>query len=154
MAGHDRQGRRQRAVRHRNAGVGGHGHGGGDTRHHFEIDPGGGHGFGLLPAAAEDEGIAALQTHHHLAGFRPFDQQAIDVRLILVLPASPAADVDPLRPVRRMPQQRGIREVIVQDDIGLLKTGLAFHRQQTRVSRTGTDEIDFAPTADVHDAVP
>ena len=53
-----------------------------------------------------------------------------------------------------MVQQRRIREVIVQDDVGLLKAFLALDRQQPWVSGTCTHQIHDAATCTSHGAVP
>ena len=40
----------------------------GDAGHHLDRGAGLAQGFQFLPAAAEDEGVAALETHHMAAG--------------------------------------------------------------------------------------
>ena len=51
-------------------------------------------------------------------------------------------------------QQRGVREIIVQDEISPLKAFLAFHCQQPGIARPGTDEVDNPLTSGSHDGVP
>ena len=73
------------AMRERNAGIGGAAGRRGDAGHHREIDSGPCERLELFAAAAEYEGIAALEPHHapSLAGM--LDQQLVDRLLARVL---------------------------------------------------------------------
>jgi len=50
----------------------------GNAGHHRIGDAGSAQRLDLLAAAAEDEGIAPLQPHRALTGFRRLDQQLVD----------------------------------------------------------------------------
>ena len=52
-----------------------------DAGHHFERHARGDEGLGLFTAAAEDERIASLQSHHRCARLPALDEQAVDVGL-------------------------------------------------------------------------
>src|SRR5919112_1071299 len=99
------------------AGIGGNGDGRRDTWYDFERDSGSGHRLGLLSPTPEDERIAAFQPHHHVSRLCAFDKQPVDFRLVLILTASPPSHVNALGSRWRMVQQRGVREIIVQDEI-------------------------------------
>ena len=93
MACDERDGRRQTAMRDRDAGVGRRG----DPRRHagddLEAHPGRRQCARLFPAAAEHEWVAALQSNHALPIVRKGDQQRVDVTLASRL-ARPAALAD------------------------------------------------------------
>ena len=63
VAGDDGEGRGEAAVGDRHAGVGGRGDGGSDAGDDLEGDAGGCERERFLAAAAEDEGVAALEAH-------------------------------------------------------------------------------------------
>jgi hypothetical protein len=144
----------QGTMRYRNARVGWDGDSGRHARHDFERHSSRRNGFGFFSASPEDEGISALQSHHDLPRLCTLDQQLIDFRLVLVPAAPPSSHINPLRVRGRMVQQHRICEVIVQDDIGLLKAFLALDRQQPWVSGTCTHQIHDATTCTCHGTFP
>ena len=96
VGGDDGEGRRHAAMGDRNAGDRGYAHRAGHTRHHLPAHAGGGTGGGLLTAASEDEGVAALEPHHHPAGPRALDEQRLDLLLRQRVMTRPLAHVDAL----------------------------------------------------------
>ena len=85
------------AVGDGDAGVGGHGDGGGDAGHDLEGDAGVAQRLRLLAAAAEDERVAALQPDDALALAGLLDEQGVDRVLVVAAGrAGDLADVDQL----------------------------------------------------------
>ena len=80
----------------RYAGIGRHGHGRRDTRHHLEGDVAGEQRFCFFTAPSEDEGVAALEAHHQLVLPRLIYQKLIDFILFQRVPGAGLAHVDAL----------------------------------------------------------
>jgi hypothetical protein len=81
MAGQERHGVVDLAMRDRNAGIGKSADTGSDTRHDAERDAVLDQRQGLFAATAEDKGIAALQPQHALALARQLDQPQGNITL-------------------------------------------------------------------------
>jgi hypothetical protein len=105
------------AVRHGNAGVGRGGQGSGDAGDNLERHARGCERFALLPAPAEDEGVAALEAHDALARAPVLDQQRVDAVLRHGVGGGLLADVDRLHVRAAVGQKLGVSEVVVNDDI-------------------------------------
>jgi len=104
----------------RNAGVGRHAERGGDARHHLE-----GHavlreGLDLLAAAAEHEGVAALEPQHPPALLRQAHHQRVDRLLAVGVVVALLAHVDALDLGRQQLHDRLGHQVVVQHHVGLL----------------------------------
>ncbi|MCX6624983.1 MAG: hypothetical protein NTY38_28770, partial [Acidobacteria bacterium] len=80
----------------RDAGISGDAERRGYARNHFEGDAGGRERFHLLAAAAEDEGIAALEADDGLPLARLFDQHGGDLLLRKCVRGALLAHVDAL----------------------------------------------------------
>ncbi len=113
-------------------------------RHHF--DP-----YAVLPAyqsffatAAENEGVAAFQSHDPLAGASVLDQERIDAVLGDPVPSGRFAHVDDLDVGREVIQDAARAEPIGDDDIGVHQGRPASQGEQPRVSRAAADEDNRA----------
>jgi len=108
----------------------------GDTRHHLECDPRLRERDRLLAAASEDEGVATLQTH----GLEPvapkLDEQPVE-RLLVESRAR-----DEKRLVRRLGDELGRDERVVDEGVAAPDEIEAARRDQPRVAGTGADEVD------------
>ena len=102
MAGEEDDALRVLAVRERHAQSGGGRQPGSDAVDHLHGDAGGQQVFALLAAAAEDEGVAALQPHDVLALARRQDHQPLDEGLRRALAAAALAHVHDARTRGRM----------------------------------------------------
>ena len=106
------------AMRDGDPGQRGRGHGRADAGHDLEGDAGLGEGERFFAAAAEDEGIAALEAHHALAALGGADQDAVDLLLGDVVAARALADVEALRLARELEHGR-VHQRVVEDEVGL-----------------------------------
>src|SRR5450756_238225 len=68
-----------------------------DAGHHRKIDSRPCERLEFFAAAAEDEGVAALEPHHAPSLPSVLDQQVVDRRLARILTARGLADADPRR---------------------------------------------------------
>ena len=102
----------------------------------------------LLAAAAEHEGIAALEPQHALPGARQRDQPLADIGLDRRrLAAALAGKFEPrLRSGQR--QDALIDQRVVNDDVGLRQAGQRIEREQARIARPGAGEPDMARLED------
>ena len=94
VAGREGDGACRPAVRQRDARIGRRRDGGGDAGDDDEGDAGVDERFGLFAAAAEDEGIAALQAHHDLPLPGALDEERVE--LLLIEPVTPRGADDQL----------------------------------------------------------
>src|SRR5690606_16773211 len=115
----------------------------GDAGHHFEPDPCRRKRLQLLAAAAENEGIAALQPAYALALLGEPDQQRIDLLLRDVRCARRLAYIDALRIAPREIEHLPRHEAVVQHDIRILQRAQSPQGEQTRITRPCTDEHDL-----------
>jgi hypothetical protein len=118
----------------------GRGHGGADAGHDLEGDAGLGEGQRFFSAAAEDEGVPALEAHHALAALGGADQDAVDLLLGDVVAARALADVEALRLARELEHGR-VHQGVVEDEVGLGQPPGRAAREEIRITRA-------APTGD------
>ena len=144
VAGDESDAGRVVAMGQRNAGIGRHRSCRGHARDDLEGDAVVDEFLGLLAAAAEDEGVAALEPRHDLALFRLPDDEAIDLVLGQRVAASLLAHVDELGIGPAMLQQPLVGEIIVDHHVGLLDAVQALDRDEAGVAGPGADEVDFA----------
>ena len=116
----------------------------GNSGNHRIGDAGVAQRLDLLAAAAEDEGIAALQPHRALAGFRGIDQQLVD----RVLPDAGLADAATDRNARGVAADAiknfGRDQFVVEHDVGILQRAQRLDGQQIRIARPRADQRDVA----------
>ena len=141
VARDDGKRRRNAAVRDGNARVSRHRDGGRDARHDLKRQAVLLEQQTLFAAAAEDEGIAALEAHDCLALFRLVDEQLIDVRLLHRVVARRLADVDELGITRRPAEDAIIREAVVDNNLGALQAVDCLEADEAVVPRTSPDQI-------------
>ena len=107
---------------------------GGDARHEAKGDAGCGERQRLLPAPAEDEGIAALEAEHALPLPREPNQPAADVGLARGRLAAPLAGVFERGPRPGQRQNLGRDQSVVDDAIGLSQRVCGMQREQARIA--------------------
>jgi hypothetical protein len=140
------------AVRERDAGVGGAGQGRGDARDDLEGNAVRGQHFEFLAAAAEHEGVAALQAHHRAARARMLEHEPVDARLRGCMRVGAAgragllADVDQLGVAAHAREHVGGDQAVVQHHVGLREHAQRAQGEQARVARPRADE-DHPPAA-------
>ncbi len=120
------------AVGHGNAGVGGHRVRRRHARHHLELDSRGAQLERLLPTAAEDERIAALEPHHALAAAAELDEQRVGLLLGERVGAGPLAGVVPLRSRGGQRNHPRVGERVVHERVAPLEQLDAPERQRGR----------------------
>ncbi len=98
----------------------------------------------LVPAAAEHEGIAALQSHHAAAGAGALDQHVVDVALMRRRPAAALAGRDHLRVVAAKVQHSSIDQRVVDDVVGLADGVQRQQREQARIAGPCARQPDLA----------
>ncbi len=128
------------AVGDRDAGIAEAADAGGDARHQTEGDARIDQRQRLFAAAAEDEGVAALQAQHALAGPRQFDEARRDVALLRARLAAALAGILKLRPRPCELQNGFVDQRVVDHDVGLLQRVERVERQQARIARPGADQ--------------
>ena len=106
-----------------------------DARHDLERDACVSERLGFLAATAEDERIAALESHDQLALAAEFDEQCRD-HLLGDRPARSLADVDALGRLRNERQYPVAHERIVDHDVGGREEPHRLDRQEVRIPRT------------------
>ena len=145
MRGEQPQRLRVLAMGERDAGIGRARDGGGDAWDDFERDAVRAQHFEFFAAAAEHEGIAALQPHHALAGRGVFDQQVMDACLGGVVVAADAlADLDQLGVAMRQRQHIGADQAVVEDHVGLGERARGMQGEQARIAGAGTHQAHNA----------
>ena len=143
VAGHDREGRGEAAVRHRDPGERGSGERRADARHDLVGDARRPQRQDLLASAAEDEGISALEAHDALAAARRADHQRVD-RLLAEGGATRAlAHGEALGPGSEGQHLRR-DEGVVEDEVGRGERAHGAHGEQLRVAGAGADDRDVA----------
>ena len=142
MAGDKGDGRGELAVAQGDAGIGRSGDGRRDARHDLERDAGLRQDFGLLPAAAEDEGVTALEARDDLVFPGLGDDQGVDLVLGKGVVAAFFADVDQLRVPGGVLQQGRGRQIVVNDHVGRRNALPAFDGDQAGVPGARSDQVD------------
>ncbi|CUI54064.1 Uncharacterised protein [Achromobacter sp. 2789STDY5608628] len=129
------------AVRQRNAGIGRTGQRRGDAGHHLVAHAVRAQVFQFLAAAAEDEGVAALEPHHAAAQAGVLDQQGVDARLgrVMVL-ARQFAHRDAFGVAARQRHDVVADQPVVQDHVGLVQRAQRLQRQQAGIAGAGADQ--------------
>jgi len=112
-----------------------------DSRHDLEVQASGGQRGRLLTTAAEDERVAALQPDGLEPGAAEADEQVVD-RLL----GQPLAR-DAERVLRRLGNELGRDEGVVDHRVAGAKAGQAADRDQLGVAGAGADEVDRHPSA-------
>ena len=104
---------------HRDACVGGRRERGRDAWDDLEGDAGLRQREGLLAASAEEEGVAAFETHDQGAGLRPIYQDVVDLVLAHSRVSTGLSDVYQLRVLGRSVEEPGVDETVVDDHVGM-----------------------------------
>ena len=144
MTGHKGDAGRIVPVRERNARIGGNRrcrrHSRNDLKGNIIIDE----HLGLLTSPPEDERVPAFQAGDSVPFSRLLDDQTADLRLGKRMGTTLLSDIDKfcIRPT--LVEQAVIGQVIVDDYVCLLNTLQSFHRDETRITGTGADEINFS----------
>jgi hypothetical protein len=125
----------------RHAGVAGHADGRGNARDDFE-----GHSLfvqeeGLFATAVEHERVAPLQPRDDAALARLLGEEVADGFLCERLGRG-GAHVDPLGMSRRVTEQAGMHEVVVQHHVGSRETLQPARGDETGVARSGANDVD------------
>ncbi len=125
-----------------NAGIGKPADARGDARHDAEWDPMFNKRQRLFAATAEDEGVAALEAQHPVAGTRQFDQPQRDVALFRRRFAAAFA-----RELEHGARPRELEAILVDqrimhDHIRLAQRIGRMQGQETGITGTGTNEPD------------
>ena len=136
------------AVRERYAGVGGNPQRRGNTRHHFERNACVGERFGFLAPASENERISALEPHDSEAAPRTVNHHGANLFLRMSVDSFLLADVDQLGARWRETQQRLIRKVVVEDNVGALENSAALAGDQTGVAGSRAHQVHRLHTAE------
>ncbi len=97
----------------------------------------------LFPAAAEDERIAALETHDSPATARLADHQPVDRVLPDRRTSGALAHEEPLR-ARGVAQRRGLDERVVEHEVRLAEPPHRLEREELRITGAGADERNEA----------
>jgi len=104
--------------------------------------------FDFLAAAAEDEGIAALQTQHALAFLGQAHQHEVDFLLRHRMVVALLADIDAVGVAPAHVENRLRDEAVMHDDVGLLHQAQRAEGQQIGIAGAGAHQIHLA-AADV-----
>ena len=144
VAGHEHAGLRVVAMGEGNARIGRRADRRGNARADLKRDPLRGERFDLLAAAAEHEGIAALETQHPLALLGELDQQRADLALRQFVVVRLLADIDALRLAPHEVHHARVGEPVVEHDVGLLHEAQGAEGQKIGIAGPRADEIDFA----------
>ncbi len=126
---------------HRDPGHGRSGEGRTDPGHHFELDPRGAEGLGLLAAPAEDERVTPLEPHDRPAGAAQLDEPGVDLGLGRRCPRG-LPHVDQLGTGRGQLQQLAGDEPVVDHHVGPSEQVGPTAGEQTGVARSGADQKD------------
>ncbi len=126
---------------YRDARVGRHRDGGGDSRDDFERNGGRRERLRLFAAAAEQERIAAFQPNDLLPGPRFFDQQLVDFILLQGVRAGLFPGVNYFHRFRRPLQHLRVAEVIVNHHFRPLDHFPGAQGDQSQIARSRADQI-------------
>jgi len=111
---------------------------------HAEADAGGAEGYCFVPATAEYERIAALQTEHPTTTPRPCDQHLVDFVLMRRRLPTTFASGDQLSILVLQAQHTRIDQRVMHDVIGCRDRMQREQGQQPGITRTCAGEPDFA----------
>ncbi len=111
---------------------------GGDAGDDAKRNAGGGERQRLLPAAAEDQRIAALQPQHAQAVGAKRDQALVDAQLRRLHASGALAHL--LQPMRGQRQDVGRDQRVVQHHVGHRQRVRGVQGEQSRIARPGPGE--------------
>src|SRR5205085_12105016 len=117
----------------RDPGGAGHGRERRDACDYFEGNAGFGERERLLPAAAEEERVAALEPHDVVAATAERNEQLVDLFLL------EAVALDAQCVGRRLVDELGCDEAVVHDDIARAHAFEALDRDPSRAARARPD---------------
>ncbi len=117
---------------------------GGNAGNHVEADAMFRQIFGFFSAAAEQEWIAALQANYGLAFARLVDEQFVDLVLTRIVTADRFAHVNALSGRFRQRQHVFLNQPVVNNDIRRLDQVCRLNRQQLRMPRACSNQINFS----------
>ena len=144
MARHEGDGRGVVPVGKRDPRIGGNGDGGRHAGNDLERDARLPEDLRLLAAAAEDEGVAALEAGHDVPPPGLLDEAPVDLLLGEGVVAPLLAGVDPTGLLSGMEKNLRADQMVVDDHIRLPDAFRPAEGDQTRIARSGADDIDFA----------
>ena len=113
------------------------------ARHHLDRDPGGADRLHLLPAAAEEERVAALEPDHNLSLPCPVHQQGLDLVLLERVAAAVLAAVDLLGPGRERGEDLFPGQLVEEHDIGHVDHVPPAPGEEPFAARAGPDKVHF-----------
>ena len=128
-------------MRDGDARIGGHGNSRSHARHNRKSEAVFLKQESLLSAAAENKGIAALETRDALALKSQLHEQLADILLPHRVVARALADVDSFRLLRHKVENTAVREIIIDDDVRLEKALQRLESQKPRITRARSDQI-------------
>jgi hypothetical protein len=126
------------ALCHRDPSGGRYGDRAGHARHDFDRHAGLPARVDLLPAAAQDERVAALEPDDVVTGPSLLDQDLVDLGLGDPVVAGGLADVDDHDVGVQLVEQRARRQPIDYDDVGLGEPATPASRDQPRITGPAT----------------
>ena len=127
------------AMSKRDSGVGGNGRSGCDAGYDLEGNSVVHQIFSFLASAAEYKWISPLKTSDNLAFIRPLYDERVDVVLGQSVFAALLPDINQFSILPTLIQQPFVREIIINNDIGLFYAFQAFDCNQTRIAGARTD---------------
>ena len=113
-----------------------------DARNDGRRNPGRTQSLQFLAAAAENEGIAALEPDDLTSGARRRDQMPVDRLLADAGMTSALADIDRSASGRANARISGSTRSSMENDIGRLQQTQCAHSQEIGIARPGADQID------------
>ena len=131
------------AMGERHAGVGGNAEGSGHAGHDFKGYAGIGQGLGFFAAAAEEEGVAALEAHHGQAAARALDEQAADFLLRECVRRFLFADVEAFGVGWGEREEGGVGQMVVENGVGLLEDAASLDGDEIGVAGSRADKVDL-----------
>ena len=102
--------------------------------------------LGFFAAAPKNKRVAALEPNDAQAASAPIDQQRADFFLRVSVVRFLLADIETFRPRRREIEKVRARKVVVENRIGLSEKTPGLERNQFRIARPGTHQVDLVHT--------
>ena len=142
VPGHEGDAAGEFAVGHRNAQRRRHRGACGDAGDDLDLDSLRAQRFDLFAAAAEDEGVSALQPHHvpSLPGVE--NEKLLDEGLGRGLAAAAFADLDDPRVRAQVRETAAIHQLVHQHHVGRAQRVRRLERQQLGIPRSGANQRD------------
>src|SRR4029434_5318113 len=132
-----------------NTGVGRHGNRGANAGNDLKRDFSISQRLRLFPAATKNERIAALETHNLVTKPGVVDEYSVDFFLSDAMASSLLADKNPDGRGRRLFEKLKADQLIVNDHLSAVQQLQPTDRDQARISRPRSDEINFARPHDL-----